>query len=62
MIDWMQWREQFPVTQKYIYLNHAGIAPLSLRAQNAMRGFLSDIVAMFLACMSMIPAVAWRSL
>ena len=42
MIDWMQWREQFPVTQKYIYLNHAGIAPLSLRAQNAMRGFLSD--------------------
>ncbi|MFB3041114.1 MAG: aminotransferase class V-fold PLP-dependent enzyme [Candidatus Poribacteria bacterium] len=42
MIDWIQWREQFPVTQKYIYMNHAGIAPLSLRVQDAMRDFLRD--------------------
>ncbi len=42
MTNWTQWREQFPVTQKYIYLNHAGIAPLSLRAQNAMQDFLNN--------------------
>ena len=42
MTDWIQWREQFPVTQKYIYLNHAGVAPLSLRVRHAMGGFLDD--------------------
>ena len=42
MTDWTRWREQFPVTEKYIYMNHAGVAPLSLRARNAMRGFLDD--------------------
>ena len=42
MSSWMQWREQFPVTQKYIYLNHAGVSPLSLRARDAMQDFLND--------------------
>jgi cysteine desulfurase / selenocysteine lyase len=40
--DWPKWRGQFPVTQKYIYLNHAGIAPLPLRVRNAMHDFLND--------------------
>ncbi|MCZ6676632.1 MAG: aminotransferase class V-fold PLP-dependent enzyme [Candidatus Poribacteria bacterium] len=42
MIDWYQWRKQFPVTEKYIYLNHAGIAPLPLRVHQAMQRFLDD--------------------
>ena len=42
MFDWNQWREQFPVTKNYIYMNHAGIAPLSLRVRNAMREFLDN--------------------
>ena len=42
VINWNEWREQFPVTENHIYLNHAGIAPLSLRARDAMREFLND--------------------
>ena len=42
VINWDEWREQFPVTENHIYLNHAGIAPLSLRARDAMREFLND--------------------
>ena len=42
MIDWYEWRKQFPVTERYIYLNHAGVAPLSLRVHQAMQGFLDD--------------------
>ena len=42
MIDWNEWRKQFPVTEGYIYLNHAGIAPLPLRVHRAMEGFLDD--------------------
>ncbi len=41
-VNWNEWRVQFPVTENYIYMNHAGIAPLSLRARNAMREFLND--------------------
>ena len=36
------WRAEFPVTETYIYMNHAGVAPLSRRAQVAMTGFLED--------------------
>ena len=42
VIDWNQWREQFPVADNHIYMNHAGIAPLSVRARDAMREFLND--------------------
>ncbi len=42
MTDWNKWRKQFPVTEKYIYLNHAGIAPLPLRVHQAMGHFLDD--------------------
>ena len=41
-VNWNEWRVQFPVTENYIYMNHAGIAPLSLRARDAMREFLND--------------------
>ena len=36
------WRSEFPVTETYIYMNHAGVAPLSRPVQKAMTGFLED--------------------
>ncbi|MDE0555592.1 MAG: aminotransferase class V-fold PLP-dependent enzyme [Candidatus Poribacteria bacterium] len=35
-------RCEFPVTETYIYMNHAGVAPLSRRVQVAMADFLED--------------------
>ncbi len=32
-----RFREEFPVTEQLIYLNHAAVAPLSRRAANAMK-------------------------
>lgn len=37
-------REQFPVTDRYCYLNHAGVAPLPLVAVEAGREFLDDFL------------------
>ncbi|MXY27155.1 aminotransferase class V-fold PLP-dependent enzyme [Candidatus Poribacteria bacterium] len=34
--------DEFPVTETYIYMNHAGVAPLSRRVQAAMADFLED--------------------
>lgn len=42
MIDWKGIREEFPVTKKYIYLNHAAVSPLSRRTFRAMQDFLED--------------------
>ena len=39
---WEQWRSEFPVAEKLIYLNHAAVAPLSRRAAGAMRGLAHD--------------------
>ena len=36
------WRSEFPVTETYIYMNHAGVAPLSCRVQDAMTDFIED--------------------
>ena len=36
------WQSEFPVTQKYVYMNHAGVAPLSKRVQKAMLDFVED--------------------
>src|SRR6266498_2766877 len=35
-------RREFPVTNKYIYLDHAGVAPTSLRVKDAVQRFLSE--------------------
>ena len=37
-----EWRTEFPVTKSYIYMNHAGVAPLSRRVRNAMIDFAED--------------------
>ena len=33
---------EFPVTDKYVYLDHAGVAPISLRVKAAIEEFLSE--------------------
>jgi cysteine desulfurase/selenocysteine lyase len=38
------WREEFPVTQRLVYLNHASVAPLSRRAAEAMQRLAQDVV------------------
>lgn len=35
-------RSLFPVTEKYIYMNHAAVAPLSIRVRDAMNGLIED--------------------
>ena len=37
-----RYRREFPVTKKHIYLDHAGIAPVSLRVKTAIEGFLAE--------------------
>ena len=34
------YRKEFPVTQRYIYLDHAGVAPVSLRVRRAVEEFI----------------------
>jgi len=40
-MDWQKWRTLFPVTERYIYLNHAAVSPISCRTQAAMNAFLA---------------------
>ena len=40
----MEFRDQFPVTERYVYLNHAAVAPLSRPAAEAMRGLTDDVL------------------
>ena len=39
---WQKYRDQFPVTERLIYLNHAGVAPLSRRCAAAMQHLAQD--------------------
>ena len=39
---WSRYRTSFPVTERLVYLNHAGVAPLSRPAAEAMRGLADD--------------------
>src|SRR5207248_221746 len=36
-------RALFPVTEKYVYLNHAAVSPLSTRVRDAMRRLIDDV-------------------
>lgn len=36
------YREEFPVTKDYVYLDHAGVAPVSLRVKRALESFLNE--------------------
>lgn len=37
-----KWRTEFPVTDNYVYMNHAGVAPISRRVRDAMVNFAHD--------------------
>src|ERR1700760_2310608 len=39
---WKQYRDEFPVTQNLIYLNHAAVAPLCRRSAAAMQSLAED--------------------
>ena len=39
---WRRYRDQFPVTERLIYLNHAAVAPLPRRVASAMQEFAQD--------------------
>ena len=39
---WKQYREQFPVAERLIYLNHAAVAPLPRCCAEAMKGLADD--------------------
>src|ERR1043165_568466 len=36
-------RSLFPVTEKYVYLNHAAVSPLSTRVRDAMNQLVDDV-------------------
>lgn len=39
-----RYREQFPITERMVYLNHAAVAPISRRCAEAMRGLADDVL------------------
>jgi selenocysteine lyase/cysteine desulfurase len=43
MIHWNAIRKEFPVTENYIYFNHAGVSPLSNRVVEAVEDYLAVI-------------------
>lgn len=42
---WERYADQFPVTERLIYLNHAAVAPLVKRAADAMKGLAEEACA-----------------
>lgn len=42
MVDFTTLRQEFPLTEEYVYLNHAGVSPISRRAAQAGRRFLDE--------------------
>jgi selenocysteine lyase/cysteine desulfurase len=39
---WQRYRPEFPVCERYVYLNHAAVAPLSRRSADAMKRMADD--------------------
>jgi cysteine desulfurase/selenocysteine lyase len=35
-IDWKRYRDEFPITEHFIYMNHAAVSPLSARVRRAI--------------------------
>ena len=40
---WQAYRDQFPVTERFVYLNHAAVAPLCRPAAEAMKRLADDV-------------------
>jgi cysteine desulfurase/selenocysteine lyase len=43
-IDWDKYRSDFPVTQKYTYLDNAAVSPIPLTVYNEVSRFYQDIL------------------
>jgi cysteine desulfurase/selenocysteine lyase len=41
-VIWLEYRDQFPVTENLVYLNHAGVSPLCRPAATAMKQLADD--------------------
>jgi cysteine desulfurase / selenocysteine lyase len=41
---WREYRDQFPVTERFVYLNHAAVAPLAKPAADAMKHLADDVL------------------
>src|ERR1700730_9896513 len=39
---WREYHDQFPITERLVYLNHAAVAPLSKPAADAMKHLADD--------------------
>jgi cysteine desulfurase / selenocysteine lyase len=37
-----RYRREFPVAEKYVYLDHAGVAPISMRVRSSVEAFLRE--------------------
>jgi selenocysteine lyase/cysteine desulfurase len=44
-MDWVALREEFPVTRRWAYLDHAAVAPVSARGCRAMAEWAADLAA-----------------
>jgi hypothetical protein len=44
-MDWDALRQEFPVTRRWAFFDHAAVAPLSARAQQAMTAWAADMAA-----------------
>jgi selenocysteine lyase/cysteine desulfurase len=42
-MDWTRLRDQFPVTRRWAFFDHAAVAPLSLPASQAMLEYVNDL-------------------
>lgn len=43
--DWKGYRDEFPVTERYLYMNHAAVSPLSARVARAIRDVSDGLMA-----------------
>jgi cysteine desulfurase / selenocysteine lyase len=41
---WREYHDQFPITERFVYLNHAAVAPLSKPAADAMKHLADDVL------------------
>lgn len=41
-MDWNDWRREFPITERLVHLNHAGVSPVSRRVATAVNAFITD--------------------
>ncbi|HVM98075.1 MAG TPA: hypothetical protein VMT89_16895, partial [Candidatus Acidoferrales bacterium] len=41
-MDWNRWRSEFPITERVVHFNHAGVSPVSRRVVAAVSKFSNE--------------------